>query len=740
MLKTNKSLIFIELPIIFAYLFLLMYDILFQPINIILGIICVFVFPGLNLMNLIRSNTSLMEKLGYSIILSIALNSAIMLFSYLFLFNFVTFPETGLLGFFYNNLLLIDSIQILNMFLIIIHLVHGYKIKKDKNSKEIKIRNSINYDSIKNKKSWYTVIITIIYFLSLVLLCISTLFSNIPTNGFNENLVNYSSNFTFFIRVPLIFYVFLTSSILCLIYYIFITKNHSVALIMTSIFLYILWILPYLQINNYFSYDAFLLYNTYNGYLQYGIQPYRNFNVVILNVDSLRYSTSLFVTILLTYSTSTNINFSLWYLFPLLYLFIPFLFYSYYKKYSSESRKDRKKLILLTIFAFFAPQVLKSGHTAGTGILGVILFYILIMEFYDLFKLNRFTFKFSNISIIFLIFFLLCLTHLEECIYYLVFIPIYSIYFIVFNISKMSFNAKLPVKFPLKYKYNSIIIPKLIQNYSTNQELKIFLIIIGGLLSSLILIFYITQEIFGWMVYYYQLAFSEIPILNKFLDWYVNTRSTFPFFLRGVIKANYILIIIIITLIGSFTLGAYIIFFKAQNHIISSYRFVSKKLSKLLYYINKFINNKIFQILFIPLFLGAIIYVNLGFFSRLEDNLSLEIIAIILSYSIFALQIFLFIKGLKYYRLENLKQNYFLIAILSTTSIMIVMFFTGGWFLSIYIFQSKFLTYIIFFNMFIIESTYFNLIIEKKRRYWILFILLYIIFAVFYSLRTLRFG
>ncbi|KKK47860.1 hypothetical protein LCGC14_3150930, partial [marine sediment metagenome] len=335
------------------------FSIIIQPINLILGFFFVFILPGYNLLSILKPDYKFTEKLGYTIVLSLAIESAFMFISYLLLYNFMTYPESNTSGFIFDPFLLTTAIMSINLILIFIKRIKNHKIKQNNDIKEEKFFR--NFRSIKRRIKPKNVIIIISLFLALTFLCISAIYSNVPDNNFLANYVDYRSNFTFFFRVPLIFYFFLIISILCLTYIIFSVKNSYITLTCISIFLYCLWILPYLQIGNYYSNDSYYLFKSYEVYLKYGILSHQGYHFVMYNFDSLRYSTSLFSAILLTNATSMGIDFVLWYLYPLFYIFLPFFFYSVLKKHSNEKKKIEILLIILVIFILFTPQFLKYG-------------------------------------------------------------------------------------------------------------------------------------------------------------------------------------------------------------------------------------------------------------------------------------------------------------------------------------------------------------------------------------------
>lgn len=128
-MKSNKMFLIIEITFIIIYMFMILFSIVIQPINMILGIICVLFLPGYNLLNVIKPRFNLIEKLGYMTIISLAIENILMFFSYIFLYNIVTTQDNP--AFFFNNILLISTIQLINISLI---LLYELKLKTDDNT------------------------------------------------------------------------------------------------------------------------------------------------------------------------------------------------------------------------------------------------------------------------------------------------------------------------------------------------------------------------------------------------------------------------------------------------------------------------------------------------------------------------------------------------------------------------------------------------------------------------------
>ena len=287
-MKLNRQYLLIELLLLSFYFFIILFSITIQPINLILGFFFVFILPGYNLLSIIKPGYKFIEKIGYAIVISIALESVLMLGCYILFYNLASYPESSTKGLVFNPIILISAVLSINLILIFIKRIKNYKSNQISNSKKI---NFIGFlGSIKRRLKLKDMIIIISFVLSLIFLCVSTIYSEAPNNDYLVNYIDYKLDFTFFLRVPLIFYFFLLISILCLTYIIFSFKNSYFILSMISIFLYSLWILPYLQIDNYFNHDSYQLLNYYEIYLNEGILSFHGYQITILNFDTLRYS------------------------------------------------------------------------------------------------------------------------------------------------------------------------------------------------------------------------------------------------------------------------------------------------------------------------------------------------------------------------------------------------------------------------------------------------------------------
>ena len=506
--------IIIELFVVLIYFIMTLMSITIQPINLILGIFCTLVIPGYNLLKIFKPHSTIIQKLGYTTILSLAVENIFMFFSYFFLYDFTVL--TGDAGFIFNPVMLIVSLQILNLILITINILILIKKRQNKNIIDIntpKVQNyfhNVNFYGIFRKCNLRFLISYLVFFLSLIFLFLSTYYSNVSDNSYNQVYIDYRANFTFFSRVPSTFYIFLTILILSLVYIIFFTKNKYIILLFISIFLYMLWILPYFQIQNFFTHDSHFLIDNYQSYLSFGIKPGDSYSFTQYLYDTItpyRYSTSIFTTILLVNATQISSTFVLWFIYPLSFISIPFFFYSIFYKYlnKKENRLKNTNTFILIILATVSPQFIKYGHSATTGLIGTYIFFILVLEFYSF--TNEREFNKKQLIFITFLFFFLSITHTEESFYFLILIFIYSIFQISIKYKKINRND--------------------IPDFKTLRKLTFVWAFILILLS---LIFYFTQEFFGWISSYMHMAFFRVSLVGDFIS-NIYTNSKFMFLL-----------------------------------------------------------------------------------------------------------------------------------------------------------------------------------------------------------------
>lgn len=727
-----------EIFLISFYLVLLFLSITIQPLILIFGLICNLFLPGYNLTLLIKPNSNLIQKIGYSTLLSIAFENVIMFFNYLLFYNYTLSNGNSSNGFQFKTFSLIITFQIITLIMVLFNIVRYYRFK---NSRESQSKIAL-YELLKQnirKIRLRSFIIFIGFILSLVLLCFSVYFSDVDPVNFEVHYEDYRDNFTFFKRVPYFFFIFLGITIVLLVISIFYNNNKFLNLICFSLFLYCLWILPYLQIKNYFSNDSYFLYRIYTTYLESGIVSYREWGFSILpDFGALRYSTNLFTSIVLTSGTNTNINFSLWFLYPIIYIFIPFLFYSVYERYSTDKSNKKIGLILLVTITILTPQILKSGHNVSTGLLGIFIFLILIVEFYEFLNENSNLLKLLDLGLIILLYFFLCLTHLEECIYFLILLVFYCFYLVFIN-TKRSYPEinKEHSKF-ISGEINNILL-RGTNTFRRKSNIKHHVRIITLLIGILTFIFYLTLEFFGHFNYYVSNIIRNETYMEKILEVYQYTTIRIPIILGNTISIN--ILIVLIIFIG-------IVLFYIFNSLILKYNlFFTKILSKtfLLFrkvykFFKKIINTKTFYIMFFLIILGFIIYSDLFILGKIESNLLILITILSLLYSTSIFYLFLFLKSFNYYNIHENKLIYYFFAIISCSSIVLILLLIGNFWLAIYVLHTKFLIYLAILNLIIIQNNYFDQIFRWKKFYLVFLIIIFFILGVFYSLRSLRYG
>jgi len=250
------------------------------------------------------------------------------------------------------------------------------KINLDKNKdSHNKNLNFKRFPIIKKKLQNKVIYIFIFFIISIICLCISSSLYTVSDPKRGKIRLDYRENFMFFYRVHFIFFIFLTTSIILLTLILFYSKNLMLILTSISIFLYCLWILPYLQIRNYFGHDIVVLLNSFKIYQSEGIKANSNSNFIFGELN-LRYSTHIFTAIILKHATGVNIHIVLWFIYPLIFTPVPFFFYSIFEKFSIKDKNQNHKLILLTILQYQTVQFLKVAHSASTMVLGIYIYFI----------------------------------------------------------------------------------------------------------------------------------------------------------------------------------------------------------------------------------------------------------------------------------------------------------------------------------------------------------------------------
>jgi len=722
-----------QLSIISIYLINYHYNSKILIFNIILGITCVLFLPGYNILSLLKPKEDIIYKIGITFIISLAFENILMISFYLIDYDKYALPIEGdFISFQINPNLLVYSIQAFNLvFLILNYLFINRDINFKNNHNECLFRN---FKKFRNNFNIKYILIFICYLISIILVGFSVLNSNNSVNSYNTNRRDYRSNLMFFLRVSPFFYIYISFAIFFLIILILNNSNKFLILLSISIFLYTLWILPYLQIKNYFNHDSYFLYSLYINYKLTGINGGEDYGFCLIqSIGSLRYSTNLFNAILITSTMNMDINYTIWFLFPIFFTGLPFFFYSIFEKYEKIETQKGKKLILLTVLAISIPQFLKGGHNANTGFLAIFTFFILTLNFHEILRKNKFK---REIILILILYFFLCLTHFEECIYFLVLVALFNFIYLFIEQKK---NMKITLN------SNQIAYIKLknhkkgLKKFNSENKIKKKFFILNGLLAILILMFYWSLLFFGYINHYYTKVFGGFEFIKLLLIFH-NIKLSILFYL--------------IFFLANFVYLSYIIIFKKFINVLSLIIKTANIVKGILNRFNNFFYGRFFKIVFFPIFYFILLILNLNIlFSYNNEPIVISLISLILSYIPFCYNLFLFLRKIKYIKLNNNKQMFFLTSIISSSLIIILfslLFILGllfqklilnflwmGFYVSQYSFSSSF----IFFNLLIIQDNFFKNHPKKHFNGTYKFLVVsFLVLSVFFSLRTLRFG
>lgn len=703
-MKYKKIFLIAQILIIFIYSLMTIFSIIILPVNVILGFLCILFLPGYNLINLLKPDSDIIKKVGYATFLSLLIGNIPMFFIYVIGYSIVPIGENY--GFWFWPEMVIIIIQIINIILILVDLIiNKNRIKKDE---------TYNYFELKKEDfNIRTFLIIIGFIVSLTFLCITTCFSDVSDNDYLTVRQDYTWNFTFFYRVPFLFYIFLGSTLISLTLIIFYVKNRYLILFCLSAFIYCLLILPYLQIGNYFGQDTWVLDKRYEIYLHYGFSGYKNYCFFLESYSPLRYTTPLFTSILLINGFGLEIKFALMFLYPLIFIFIPFFFYSVFQQFSEKSDENQKKILLLTILAVTSPLTVKYAHSATSVVIGLFIFYILVIEFYVWTYKHKYQLK--HMFFIIILYFFLSITHFEESIYFILIIIFYSIYYIFINIQKAKKNKEIE-SISKRFLYRNTF-----------------------LLFILLTIFLLTQEFFGW-VFYYLSQFEDVQLLDIVSQSYLSTKITIPLILDGHYQISLFFGGIVFIVSALYFLILYISFFKLTYIFEKLYKKFVDILIKIHNFFKKVISIKIIQITIPIIIIIIMIIFDIFYFPFLQEEGLLILFEIVLSFSYIIFNIFLFIKGIIFYKIQNKKENYFLLSIIACSSLILILTLIGNLYFAFSILNVKYITYFIFFNLIIIQNYYFKDFIKKKTLYLMILIILTLFFGVIYSLKELRFG
>ncbi|MFX0136208.1 MAG: hypothetical protein ACFFDN_21390 [Candidatus Hodarchaeota archaeon] len=717
-MMNNKTLYYLEILIIFIHWSLILFSIIIQPLVLVLGIICMLFLPGYNLISILKPKFNFIQRWGYSTITSLTIINIFMFISYVLLFNLFT-KKT--MGFHFEAIFLISSIQITNLILISIQI-----FKNNSNFKR-----KFNLKRIKEKLNFKILILFSIFCLSLFFLCLSAYYSDVPNNSYSESNRDYWANFTFFIRVPFYFYIFLVISILSLTSIVFLSNNKYLILISLFLFMYTLWILPYLQIKNFFENDSYLNYRALNIYHKKGISADKEDNFIFSGTYiRFRYTVTIFTAIILMESTHMESFFVLWFIFPLIYISLPFFIYSIFEKYAIGNNKQNLSLTIITIIALFIGQFAKNPHAATTKPISTFTFFILIFELYDFMTIRDYKLKFSSFILISGLFFFLSLSHFEETVYFIILVVTFNFVFLFLQFRKIRKGYKLA---------------------NSRSNLKLDLIINGFLIFVLLIIFYFIQEFFNYIELYLRQFIGNFPLISFILDFYLNRMNITLPLLNGGFSYNIMFVVIIIISVILYILGCYLFIFKMFSLVSYVFKIIFNFLRKIHDIIQFFVNKKykrslFFSLLFI-LTLTTIFFILIFVEQVLQlyGWLLLEggyiiILDLVLNYTIVYFHIFLFLNGVCYYEKDDINQNYYILSILASATIMVILFLGGEILLAYYILNARFLSFFMFLNLIIIQNTYFKDFLKKKKKNLAIFVIVFLFFGTFYSLRKLAAG
>ena len=257
------------------------------------------------------------------------------------------------------------------------------------------------------------------------------------------------------------------------------------------------------------------------------------------------------------------------------------------------------------------------------------------------------------------------------------------------------------------------------------------------LLVNLILIFYLVQLFFGNITIYLTYVSEKNIIINNFYEIYKSYGLIKFHFLRINYFLNVYLILLIIFGIFLWNFSFFIILYEFYNYFIRVCMKLFKIPRRIFLFYKKIVNLKVFQFLIFPMFYFLIWGIHEYYYPFIQEEGLIMIIVLFLNYFIILINIFFFIKGTCYYKIDNKKQIYFLISILAISSIMVISFILGMKLYAYHFLNAKFLSLFIIFNLIIVQNTYFKDFMKKKKVYLFLFMIILFHLGVYYSLRRI---
>ena len=309
------------------------------------------------------------------------------------------------------------------------------------------------------------------------------------------------------------------------------------------------------------------------------------------------------------------------------------------------------------------------------------------------------------------------LTHTEECFYFLVLVIIYSIFQIL-----------------IKYKN---INRKTISEFKTLRKITLFWALFLLLLS---IIFYFTQEFFGWISgYIYLTLYSQKWVYDLIINIYSSSKFIFIINLQNSFSMSYIFILIIF--IGVFLFySIFYLFLTKFNKLLSGIKDFGTKICNIFHRrIVKVISKKYFLFLFLIVIYSSLMIYDKMFFFIFKEWEQFLLIEIIINSTIFVINILIFIYGIKFYKIENHLQNYYLLAIFCSSFTTLLLFIIGNYYLGPFA-LTRFMSYFIFFNLIIVESNSFRNFMKKSKILQMIFVMFLLFIGFFYSLRTIAYG
>lgn len=679
--------------------------------------IFILIIPGYNLINILMPDLSRFLKIGLVSIFSLGLEIIVMLLYYI-----IGFSLNYGSPFYFDLGFLIFIFTIISCILIIINFYKSFY--SNRSSKIIDKENKVFLEKIR-ENNWNLLLFFLII-LDLILLCTNVYLNRVSFTP-AEIYTNYSNNWAFFYNVDIFFYLFYSSTIILIVIFAVKSENKLMFLFLICIFLYVQLIIPYLQIGGLFNHDSTYLLNSIEFSEINGLTPIEGYGltVIIDPIDNeswwLRYATSSFLGILLYNLTGIDLELSLIFLFPLIFCLFPFFIYGVLEYFSKNGKENDLSIKIITFFSIFNHFFLKLGHTASTTVIGFFIFFVLLFLLYIIYKEQTLSFK--KISVMIFLYLFLCVTHIEEALYFiLIFIAVEFYYvFIRPNLNQASG----------------------IKDSDSNQS---FIKKYCFLFCLLVLIFYLSQEFLGYF-YRYVILFKSIPGFNIVYDVYISTKIIpFPFIIISYTTISYLLLSVILVM----PVLLYFLFLLLDKRKVRLFGFVNKIELKFYQFQNILQRKKIKKIfqgflIILPAFSIILLHIIIESYLSLDSTLFefqdfWIILEVFLVYNYFIIQVFILCKNFLYYRLNRQYEQFLIVSIFCmSASFGFFALVTTRFDYSIYDLQ-KTLYMIFFLNNFLIKENYFKDIHKNKYIFYALLISTMILGGLNISFRKLRYG